>query len=458
MKVLADPDRVLSEGLARLRARFDVPNAFPPEVTAEAELARQRAPSGLANWTHRPFVTLDPASSTDLDQAFCIDEAGPDLLLHYALADIGGFVRIGGPMDKEAWRRGVTLYLPDGRARLYPAILSENAASLLPDGPRPAIVVTVRCRSDGSVRLEGALRALIHSRAKLAYETTEVADVPHLEAFASRMTQAEQARGAARVDPPEQELECDRGGQYRLGLRFHRASEEANATLSLAVNIAVAQALHAAQTGMFREMPAPDERAVARLRQTARGLGLAWPDGLPLAEFEHRIDPRTVAGAAFQLAVRRAGTGASYVPFRAGHTPWHTALAATYAHATAPMRRLGDRYLLDTVLALTGGGPVPEAALFERLAKTANAADAREGAIERAVLDLAEAVLLAGREGEVFPALVTERDEKGARVQLRDVPVLARVDTRSVAAGEALMVRLVSADPVRGEVRFERVR
>ena len=458
MKVLGDPDGALGAGLARLRSRYDVPQDFPPEVVAEAERAAARVPDIHSDWTDRRFVTLDPASSTDLDQAFCIEESGGDLLLHYALADIGWFAPEGSALVAEAWRRSVTLYLPDGRARLYPAVLSEAAASLLPDGPRPAIVVSVRCAVDGTVALEGAERAVIRSRAKLAYESTELADVPHLADFAARMQQAEARRGAARVDPPEQELERDGDGRYRLSFRVHTASEEANATLSLAANIAMAQALHAAGTGMFREMPAPDARAVARLRQTARGLGLDWPETMLLAEFERTIDPRTVAGAAFQLAVRRAGTGASYVPYRPDHTPWHAALAATYTHATAPMRRLADRYILDTVLALGSSGEAHGPELFSELSKVMNAADAREGAIERAVLDLAEAVLLSGREGEVFHALVTERDEKGARVQLRDVPVLARVDTRSVAAGEAVILRLVSADAVRGEVRFERLR
>ena len=109
-------------------------------------------------------------------------------------------------------------------------------------------------------------------------------------------------------------------------------------------------------------------------------------------------------------------------------------------------------------LGLFGDAPPVEAGTFERLAKVMNAADSREGAIERAVLDLAEAALLQGREGEVFRAVVTDRDEKGARIQLSEVPVVARVDTRGVASGETLMVRLLSADAVRGEVRFERVR
>ena len=82
--------------------------------------------------------------STDLDQAFAIEAAAGDLLLHYAIADVAWFVDDGGAIDAEAWRRGATHYLPDGKAGLYPPVLSEGAASLLPDGPRPAMIFTVR--------------------------------------------------------------------------------------------------------------------------------------------------------------------------------------------------------------------------------------------------------------------------------------------------------------------------
>lgn len=460
MKTLADPDRLLGESLALLRERFAVPAGFPPEVLAEAERMAGRVADAHADWTDRSFLTLDPVASTDLDQAFCIEAVGGDLLLHYALADIGWFVVPGGALETEAWQRAVTLYLPDGKARLYPPVLSEQAASLLPDGPRPAIVATIRCAADGAVRLEGMVRARIHSRAKLAYETVAMADVPHLEDFAARMAQAEEARGAARVDPPEQEIERDAEGRFHLTLRPWLPSEKVNSALSLAANIAIAQALHEGGSGLFREMPAPDERAIRRLRQTARGLGLTWREGTSLAQFERTVDAGTPAGAAFQLAVRRGTGGADYVPYSAGHRPFHAALGAIYCHATAPMRRLADRYVLETALALANGRPrrANEAEIFGRLAETMNAADAREGAIERAVLDLAEAALLHGREGEVFHTVVTERDEKGARLQLSDLPVVARVDTRSAASGEDVQVRLVSADPVRGEVRFARVR
>ena len=459
MKALADPDRLLGVGLVAIRAQYAIPSDFPPEVLAEAERTKRRAPAKHADRTALEFVTLDPASATDLDQAFLIEPAGADLILHYALADIGWFVPPGGAMEAEAWARGLTFYLPDGKARLYPAALSEAAASLLPDGPRPAIVASVRCDPDGRVRLAGVERAVIHSRAKLAYETVDVAEVPHLAEFAARMRRGEDARGAARIDSPEQDVERDAGGRFRLSLRPWPASATANSALSLAANIAIAEALFAAGTGLFREMPPPDERAVRRLRLTARALGLAWPENATLAQFERTLDPATPAGAAFQFAVRRAGNGAHYAPFVPGHTPWHAALGATYTHATAPMRRLADRYVLEAALAVANGHPVPEncAQAFARLPAVMDAADAREAAVERAVIDLAEAALLEGREGETFAAVVTDRDAHGARIQLSELPIVARVNARRVAAGDEVRVRLIEADPVRRSLRFVRV-
>ena len=297
MKALADPDRLLGEGLAAIRLQYAIPADFPPEVLAEAARTKARALTDHADWTAREFVTLDPAASTDLDQAFVIEPAGGDLILHYALADIGWFVPDGGALEAEAWQRGLTLYLPDDRARLYPPALSEAAASLLPDGPRPAIVASVRCARDGAVKLDSVTRAVIRSRAKLAYETVEIASVPHLAEFAGRMKRSEDARGAARVDPPEQEVERAADGTYHLTFRPWLPSETANASLSLAANMAIADALFAAKTGLFREMAPPAERALARLRNTARALGLVWPDNATLLQFERTVDPRTRPGA-----------------------------------------------------------------------------------------------------------------------------------------------------------------
>ena len=460
MKSLRDPQNLLAEGLAAIRAQFRVPQDFPPLVLAAAQSAAARVPDQHADWTDRAFVTLDPASSSDLDQAFVIEPAGANLILHYAIADVAWFVRDGDLLDVEAWKRGTTTYLPDGKASLYPPVLSEQAASLLPGSPRPAIVLTVRIAPDGAVGLERATRALIRSRAKLAYETATEADLPAgFAELSRRIGEAEDRRGAARVDPPEQEVRADAAGRFTLRFRPQLASEQRNAALSLAANLAAADAMLAAHTGLFRVMPEPDAGAEKRLRGTARAFHLDWPPDMPLSAFEKRLHATTPPEAAFMLAIRRAGRGASYVPWSAGERPWHAAMAATYAHSTAPLRRLADRYVLQAVLAITNGRPVPEAvtAAFERLPDAMARAEARDGQIERAVIDLAEVALLANHEGEIFPAIVTDIGDSGARIQLSDLPVVARTAAHDVIPGAAIHVRLLAADPTRRRLDFQRV-
>jgi exoribonuclease R len=178
LKTLVDSNAVLAAGLPLIRTQFGVPESFPPAVLAAAEEAAKRVPNAHVDRTATPFVTLDPASSTDLDQAFAIERSGADLLLHYAIADVAWFVDDGGVIDVEAWKRGTTLYLPDGKAGLYPPVLAEGAASLLPSGPRPAVIFTVRVAPDGTPTLDVAERAIIRSRAKLAYDGVTDADLP----------------------------------------------------------------------------------------------------------------------------------------------------------------------------------------------------------------------------------------------------------------------------------------
>lgn len=460
MRALRDPDCLLSGGLAAIRQQFKVPDAFPPAVEAAAAQAAQRAPDRHADRTAVPFVTLDPASATDLDQAFAIEAVGNDLLLHYAIADVAWFVSDGDPPDQEAWQRGETTYLPDGKASLYPKVLSEGAASLLPGGPRPAVVFTTRIASDGAPTLQGVERALIRSRAKLAYETARAEDLPgDFAELARRLEEAEEERGAARVDPPEQEVTRDALGRFTLRLRPLGENERRNAALSLATNLAVAQALLEAQTGLFRVMPEPSPRAEARLRHTARAFGLDWPDNATLPQFERLLDPAEPRAAAFMLAVRRAGNGASYEPYREGETPWHAAVAAPYCHMTAPLRRLADRYVIRAALAIANGNPVPEEVsdAFQRLGPVMARSGARSAQVERAVIDLAEACLLEGREGERFEAVITDLGEQGARFQLTDLPVVARTAARRVTPGDRVTLRLEEADPARREVRFARL-
>lgn len=460
MKTLIDSTNALIGGLAAIRRQFGVPQDFPPDVLAAAEAAARREPTKHVDRTDRRFVTLDPATSTDLDQAFAIERSGADLLLHYAIADVAWFVDDGDAIDQEAWRRGTTLYLPDGKAGLYPPVLAEGAASLLPTGPRPAVIFTTRIDLDGNVRLDGAERATIRNTAKLAYDSVRAADLPpDFAELAQRIEAAENRRGAARVDPPEQEVAAVEGGGFQLLFRPRLLAEDQNAALSLASNLAIADTLLAAGTGLFRVMPEPDRKAVLRLRQSARALGLDWPEMATLAQFEKTLAPANSSHAAFMLAVRRASGGASYVPYREGVVPWHAPMAATYTHATAPLRRLADRYVISAALAIANGQAVPASvtAAFETLPAVMGRADARDGQIERAVVSLAEALMLQGSEGQSFEAVVTDTDDHTLRIQLCDLPVIARVRGQGDKPGDRIRVRLTAADPSRHTISFEQI-
>ncbi len=457
MKAIRDSSRVLGEGLVAIREQFKLPTDFPPEALAEAAQVVQRPLSGHVDRTALEFVTLDPISSTDLDQAFAIEASGADLILHYAIADIGSFLTPGGPIETEAWNRGETIYLPDGKVSLYPPILCEGAASLLPDGDRPAILFHVRVAPDGAASLDGAERALIRSRAKLGYATVTPDQLPPaLFELSRRIVAAEDARGASRVDPPQQEVVAHPDGNYTLEFRPMTVPELANAALSLAANLAIAQSLFAHQTGLFRVMPGPDERSLRRIRQSARALGIDWPKDEALRDLQRRLDPNVANQAALMLAIRRAGQHASYAPFHAGETPWHWAMAATYVHATAPLRRLADRYVTECALAIANARPVPEwvDAAFARLPDVMARGDAKAAQVSAAAVELAEAVELQPHIGEIFGGEVTDVDNRGARIQLCDKAVLIRVMIPGAKVGDHVRLKLLESDPVRRLTHF----
>ena len=265
-------------------------------------------------------------------------------------------------------------------------------------------------------------------------------------------------RGAGRVDPPEQLVERE-GRGYRLVFRPRQPTEAQNAALSASTNIAVAHAMQAAHTGLFRVMPEPDQRAVARLRHTAHAFDMRWPKHQTLDEYARTLDPNDPRHAAFMLAVRRAAGGASYATYADGVTPWHSALAATYAHSTAPLRRLADRYVVECALAVANGREVPEAvqAALPRLPDTMAAASSQSSKVDRAVVDLAEAVLLQGHEGHTFRAVVVEDEGDVSRIQLVDIAVVAKLRAANLRPGDECRVKLVRTDPARREVEFTRV-
>jgi exoribonuclease R len=159
------------------------------------------------------------------------------------------------------------------------------------------------------------------------------------------------------------------------------------------------------------------------------------------------------------VAIRRAGGGADYVAYTDGVVPWHAAMAASYAHVTAPLRRLADRFVIAAVHATSRGERVPDhvEAAFAELPAVMDRAEARAGQVERAVIDLVEAAVLEGRVGSTFAAVVTDADDRGARVQLCDPAIVARITGVDVQPGDHITVRVDAADPETRTVELSQV-
>src|SRR6478735_3301850 len=170
----------LVESLAHLREELELPAGFPADVEAEAQRAARAVSADpgtaeLADLRDIEFLTIDPAGSTDLDQALHIERTPTGAVLHYAIADLPAFVTPGAAIDAEARLRGQTLYAADGRIPLHPVVISEEAASVLPDQDRRAFVWRFEL-DDGARPLETTLRrAVIRSRTQWTYVDAQAA-------------------------------------------------------------------------------------------------------------------------------------------------------------------------------------------------------------------------------------------------------------------------------------------
>jgi len=447
-------------GWDALRVELEVPGPFPDEVLREAEDVQPHQPG--TDLTEVPFLTIDPSGSTDLDQAMALSKTGEGYRVLYAIADVAAFVRPGGAVDVEAHKRGETLYAPDRKSPLHPPILSEDRASLVADQDRPALVWTLDLDATGELTATDVRRAQVRSRRKLDYTEVQKAiddgtgspDLLLLKEIGLLRQQSARRRGAVDLPTPEQEV--DREGH--LTYRAQLPAEQWNAQISLLTGMAAATIMLDGRIGLLRTLPTPGGAAVASLRRSALALGVPWPDGTPYGDVVSRLDPQDAAAAAVLTLATRLLRGAAYTAFD-GTPPeqgTHSAVAAPYAHCTAPLRRLADRYVGEICLSLCAGTPVPAwvREALPRLPEEMAAADHRAHALDRAIVDLAEAMVLQHRVGEVFEGVVVESTAKGGTVQLTDPAVRAKLDVPDPPLAQTVRVRLELADPATRAVRF----
>ncbi|MEV0371973.1 RNB domain-containing ribonuclease [Streptomyces sp. NPDC050636] len=487
MHVTDAAEAPLRAALRELRGQLEIPDHFPPSVQAEADSAARapRIPAGdgavatehtLEDATDLPLFTIDPPGSRDLDQAMFLSRRnGGGFRVHYAIADIASFMTPGGALDAEAHHRVTTLYFPDERVPLHPPALSEGAASLLPDQDRPAVLWQLDLDEYGALDGTSVRRALVRSRAGLDYagvqriidDKTAEEPLVLLREIGLLRQELEAARGAISLNVPQQEI-VEHNGRYTLVHRAPLPAEGWNAQISLLTGMAAANLMLASGTGILRTLPTAPDGSVARLKLTARALGVDWPHHTSYDKLIRSLDPQRATHAAFLQECTTLLRGVGYTAFD-GTPPTasqaqHAAVAAPYAHATAPLRRLVDRYTSELCLAASAGTAPPE---WVRTALPGLPADMETGTrranqVERGCVDLVEAALLRDRVGETFDhALVVDLDERDptkGTVQLYDPVVIGHIDTTPegppLPLGHYVRVRLTEADPGRAAVRF----
>jgi VacB/RNase II family 3'-5' exoribonuclease len=466
----ADGD-TLRRGIVAIQQDIGVTPDFPSEVEDSAARAAQSPRMPELDRTDIPFVTIDPAASMDLDQALHLErDGGGGYVVYYAIADVAAFVNPGDPVDVEANRRGETLYAPDSKVPLHPKVLSEGAASLLPDQERPALLWTIRVDATGEGTDVDVRRARVRSRAKLDYEEVQkqiddgTAEEPLrlLEEVGRLRIHREAARGGISLPLPEQEIIVD-GDTWSLDFRRMLPVEEWNAQISLLTGMGAASLMVYARVGLLRTLPPPDPRDVQRMHRTAKALGIDWPAEVLYPDFVRMLDPSKPNHAAMVLACAQLLRGSGYVGFNGEvpAQPEHSALASEYAHVTAPLRRLADRYAGEICVALCDGADVPGWVLekLAELPRTMQEADRKARQYERAVLDLVEAAVLHQHVGETFPGVVVQvdsHDDKRGDVVIQEPAIEAEVTSpNDLPLGTDVEVALAEADMETRSVRFE---
>ena len=498
---------------------FDLPEHFPEDVHAEALQATDRFSDKRRDLRDVPFVTIDPAGSMDLDQAVNIQDAdgvgaagtagaaGPASAagtagtagtarwrVLYAIADVAAFVDPAGALMAESLRRGQTMYLPDEPIRLHPAELSEGSASLLPDQTRPAVVWDILLREDGEVADCTVYRALVRSVKRFDYAEVEadmnggtlhpaIAQLP--EVGRARQS-SDLRRKAINLRLPsisvERTQDDDGAERYVLDIDKRQQMNDFNAELSLLAGMCAGEMMVRAGVGILRTLPPAGDKEIAAFDQAAHALGFDR-SGRSIGELLAGIDASTPRGMALmrdaQTLLRGAGYqhfglvggeanradagadegGATYDGADEGgteHPSIHAGIGGHYAHVTAPLRRLVDRFATEVCLAIANSEPIPEwvTANVDQILSTMKSSGQTASAVDRACLNLTEAVVLQPWVGQNFNATVLHSDGGDKAKILVEQPPILTTCVGGPDEASTIKVTLIEADPAARKVRF----
>jgi ribonuclease R len=473
-------------------------------------VARQPLGDDREDLRHLPIVAIDPIDARDHDDAvWAIPDDDPSneggFRAIVAIADVSFYVRPGSLLDKEARKRGNSVYFPDRVVPMLPEVLSADVCSLKADQDRAAMACHLRIGKDGEILDWRFTRAVVRLAANIAYEhaqaavdavqageapetvdaeLTRTALLPLWDCWAA-LGRAREKRSPLDLDLPERRVVLDEQGRIlsvapRERLDAHRLIED----FMIAANVAAAKALERKKAPvMYRIHEPPSREKLTALKDYLKTFDMSFALGQVIrpATFNHILGTLKGHEAREEIMtqVLRTQTQAYYGPQNAGH--FGLALGS-YAHFTSPIRRYSDlvvhRSLVDAYKLGAGGLSAEDAANMERVGELISSLERRAMEAERETVDRYVAAYLSQHVGEVMDAKITGVAAFGFFATVEGVGGDGLVPARDLgreyfrhdeasqrlvgeetgeffALGQKLKLRLVEANPVSGALRFE---
>ncbi|MFT4026270.1 MAG: VacB/RNase II family 3'-5' exoribonuclease [Novosphingobium sp.] len=504
-QVLGDPLAPRAFSLIAIH-KHGIPDFFSEETLAEAELAAKLPLSEerREDLRHLPIVAIDPSDARDHDDAIWAEPDGEGgFRAVVAIADVSFYVRPGGQIDREARRRGNSVYFPDRVVPMLPEVLSADVCSLKAGADRAAMACHLEIDGKGRVKSWRFTRAIVRIAEVIAYEDAQARiddgtageNLTNLWSAWRALEKARQDRDPLELELPERRVMLDEQGRIaqialRERLDAHRVVED----FMIAANVAAAKALESKVAPVvYRLHETPGREKLVALKDYLATFDMKFALGQVVTPglFNRMLkDVSDEAEKALIMeAVLRSQTQAYYGPTNVGH--FGLALGS-YAHFTSPIRRYADllvhRALVD---AFDQEQPAPKAKLpprsglsdldradLARVSEAISNAERRAMEAERETIDRYVAAWLSARVGEVFECRITGVQKFGFFATIIGlggdglVPVStlgrerfdydegARVlegeqtGTR-YAMGTRLPLRLAEANPLTGALKFE---
>ncbi|RWK08663.1 MAG: ribonuclease R [Mesorhizobium sp.] len=506
-KVLAVLGSLTSEKAVSMIAihAHDIPHIFPTDVIAEADAAKPAALAGREDWRDLPLVTIDPADAKDHDDAVLAtpdtDAKNPGgVIVTVAIADVAAYVRFGTPLDREALKRGNSVYFPDRVVPMLPERISNDLCSLRGGEDRPAIAVRMTFSAEGRKLRHSFHRIMMKSAAKLAYPQAQAAidgapddrTKPILETVLRPLWDAyavlkrgRDARQPLELDLPERKILLKPDGTVDRvvvpeRLDAHKLIEE----FMIQANVAAAETLEGKKEPLvYRIHDAPSLAKQESLREFLQTLSLSLARGAQMRPSQFNGILERVRGADNEALVNevvlRSQSQAEYSPKNIGHFGLNL---RRYAHFTSPIRRYADLIVHRGLIAALGLGPggltQAEADRLEEVAALISAAERRAMAAERDTVDRLIAAYLAERINDTFDARISGVTKAGLFVQLPQygtdgfIPVsslngdyyiydetarslFGERTGKGYQLADRVEVRLLEVAPMAGAMRFE---